>query len=57
MEMANVLGTHPLKRAAGPSVRRMLRRRGGKERTDGEGCLGGGTSLTALAPDADAEIL
>lgn len=57
MEMANVLGTHPLKRAAGPSVRRMLRRRGGKERTDGEGCLGGRTSPTALPPDADAEIL
>lgn len=57
MEMANVLGTHPLKRVAGPSVRRMLRRRGGKERTDGEGCSGGRTLPTISAPDADAEIL
>lgn len=57
MEMVNVLGIYFLKRVVGFLVWRMLRRWGGKERIDGEGCLGGGILLIVLVLDVDVEIL
>lgn len=40
-EIANVLGSPPLNKAVIPSVCAMAKSLGGKDNTDGEGCLRG----------------